>query len=151
MDALAVSTKALGDKTPSSIKELTKVLTEMFSTIIVAMTEVKTSISSFEESLKFHSKGFDEFRAELKAVRQELSEVKKRSLEDESERHQLMKELRDAKKEIVNLKQYSRRTNLELKGVPLSEKEGLASVFRCGIMMSMWCITSPQKGAGCPT
>nr|XP_037291252.1 uncharacterized protein LOC119187107 [Rhipicephalus microplus] len=130
MDALAVLSKALGDKTPSSIKELAKVLIEiMFSTIMAAMTEVKASVSSFDESLKFHSQGFDEFRAELKAVRQELSEGKKRSHEHERERHPLVKELRDAKKEIVDLKQYSRRTNLQLKGVPLTEKEDLGQTL----------------------
>ncbi|KAH7986042.1 hypothetical protein HPB51_026726 [Rhipicephalus microplus] len=127
MDAFAVLSKALGDKTPSSNKELTKVLIEMFSPIMAAMTEVKASVSSFEESLKFHSQGFNEFRSELKTVRQELSEVKKRSLEDERERHQLVKQLR--RKEIVDLKQYSRRTNLEPKRVPITEKKDLGQTL----------------------
>ncbi|XP_077561712.1 uncharacterized protein LOC144178054 [Haemaphysalis longicornis] len=69
MEALADITKALGDKTPSSIKELTKVLIEMFSTIMGAMKEIKTSVSGFEASMKFHSESFDEFNAELKSVR----------------------------------------------------------------------------------
>lgn len=125
MEALSDITKALGDKTPSSIKELTKILIEMFSTIMGAMKEIKTSVSGFEASMKFHSESFDEFKAELKSVRQELSEVKKRSVEGEKERQRLNKELRDAKKEMVDLKQYSRRNNLELKGIPLTEKEDL--------------------------
>lgn len=94
MEALSDITKALGDKTPSSIKELTKVLIEMFSTIMGAMKEIKTSVSGFEASMKFLSESFDEFKAELNSVRQELSEVKKRSVEGEKERQRLNKELR---------------------------------------------------------
>ncbi|XP_075534936.1 uncharacterized protein LOC142570436 [Dermacentor variabilis] len=61
----------------------------------------------------------------MQNLRQELTAVKKRSEDNEGECQRLRKSLGDLKKDLVELKQYSRRNNIELKGVPETENENL--------------------------
>lgn len=76
----------------------------------------------------FINECFEGFKAEIKTLRQEVTEATNRSLGSQKECQRLERELRDTKREIIALKQYSRRNNIELKGVPLTEEEDVADI-----------------------
>nr|XP_037268977.1 uncharacterized protein LOC119160828 [Rhipicephalus microplus] len=76
----------------------------------------------------FINEGFQSFKAEIETIRQEVTEATNRSLGSQKECQRLEKELRDIKREIIALKQYSRRNNIELKGVSLTEGEDVADI-----------------------
>lgn len=141
-DALADFAKGLGEKTPGSIKEITKVLVELTTRFMAAMADLKTEVKSMDvsnnaikaelasviKSVDFVSKSFDEFKNDIKMFRLEVAELKKQSLDTQSATRRLENELQETKKQLVELKQYSRRNNIELNGVPVAENEDLTSV-----------------------
>lgn len=136
--------KGLRDKAPNSIKEVTKVLIEMTSKFIEAMnkltatvttlgsstTDIKTELTSFRASMKFMNDCFEEFKGDVKTFWEELTEVKNRSLECHRENERLNREMKDVRRQLVELKQYSRKNNLELKGVPFTESEDLKETLK---------------------
>lgn len=136
--------KGLGDKAPNSIKEVTKVLIEMTSKFIEAMnkltatvttlgsstTDINTELTSVRASMKFMNDCFEEFKGDVKTFWEELTEVKNRSIECHRENERLNREMKDVRRQLVELKQYSRKNNLELKGVPFTESEDLKETLK---------------------
>ncbi|KAH9384592.1 hypothetical protein HPB48_026601 [Haemaphysalis longicornis] len=73
---------------------------------------------------------FEEFKGDIKSIREELTEVKNRSLECHRETERLNREMKDVRRQLVELKQYSRKNNLELKGVPFTENDHLKETLK---------------------
>lgn len=142
-DALSDVAKGLGEKAPGSIKEITKVLVELTTKFVEALTElrcelkkvdssntvIQEEITSVKASMKFINDSFEEFRADVKGFRQELTEAKKQTLEVQKESTRVVRELKEVKRELVELKQYSRRANLEVKGIPMNDEDDLDTIF----------------------
>ncbi|KAH9379572.1 hypothetical protein HPB48_022006 [Haemaphysalis longicornis] len=142
-DALSDVAKGLGEKAPGSIKEITKVLVELTTKFVDALTElrcelkkvdssntvIQEEITSVKASMKFINDSFEEFRADVKGFRQELTEAKKQTLEVQKESTRVVRELKEVKRELVELKQYSRRANLEVKGIPMNDEDDLDTIF----------------------
>ncbi|KAH9360158.1 hypothetical protein HPB48_011461 [Haemaphysalis longicornis] len=80
--------------------------------------------------MKFMNNSFEEFKGDVKSIREELTEVKNRSLQCHCENDRLKREMKDVKRQLVELKQYSRKTNLALKGVPFTENEDLKETLK---------------------
>ncbi|KAH6939626.1 hypothetical protein HPB50_019966 [Hyalomma asiaticum] len=136
-DALSDISKALFEKAPASIKEVSKVLVEMTSKFVEAMGDLKmemnkmdgtnnsmkAELTSIRQSVGYMNESFEEYRNEIKSLKLELSEVKNQGLECKKENLRLNKELQETKKQLIELNQYSRRNNLELRGIPKTENE----------------------------
>ncbi|XP_077548403.1 uncharacterized protein LOC144161646 [Haemaphysalis longicornis] len=95
----------------------------------VSNNAIKAELASVIKSVEFVSKSFDEFKNDIKLFRQEVAELKKHSSDTQGATRRLEKELQETKKQLLDLKQYSRRNNIELKGVPVVENEDLTSVL----------------------
>ncbi|KAH9382483.1 hypothetical protein HPB48_000521 [Haemaphysalis longicornis] len=144
MDELANFSKALSEKAPGFIKELAKVFGEMTAKILDAVASLGADIkkvaasnstityelATVKESMGFINECFEGFKAEIKTLWQEVTEATNRSLGSQKECERLERELRDTKREIIALKQYSRRNNIQLKGVLLTEEENVADIVR---------------------
>lgn len=138
-DSLSDFANILTERAPNSIKEITKVLVEMTSKIVEVVSELKSEVKalnasnnsikheleSFRASVKYINDSFEEFRNDIKSLRDEMSEAETRSLQCQRDNKKLDKELRETKKQLTELKQYSRRNNIELKGVPFNEGDDL--------------------------
>lgn len=138
-DALVQLTKSIGEKPPGSIKEVVKTMAEMTAKFAEVLSEVKAEMKNVDRSnnnikaelksvaasMGFINTSFEEFKQEIVNLRQELSEVQKQSLICQTENKRLDKELKETRRQLTELKQYSRRNNLELKGIPCTENEVL--------------------------
>lgn len=142
LDALTDFANALSEKTPSTVKDLGKVLLEMTTKFLDALSDIKTHVekvnplnnaikaelASLRASVNFTSESFDELKTEIKSLRKDLNDAKNRNLEFQKENAQIKKELCDTRKQLIDLQQYSRRNNIELKGIPFTENEDLEKV-----------------------
>lgn len=89
-DALTDFARILGEKVPSSIKEVVKVITEMtakFTTVVHDLKSeikalhssnlaVKAELTSVRASMGFINDSFEEFKSEIRALRAEVNQVK---------------------------------------------------------------------------
>lgn len=131
--------KLLGDKQPGSIKEIVKVLVELVVKLDAFASEMKTEVGKVAgsyaeirtevteacESMTQMNEVFEEFRTDVEGFRKEIAELKSQNACFLREKEQLNLQLKAARREIIELKQYSRSTNLEIKGLPVVEKEEL--------------------------
>lgn len=77
-------------------------------------------------SMGYMNKTFEE----LRTTKDELAALKKEHAALKVEKEQLAESLACARKEIVELKQYSRKNNGEIKGVPQEKDESLVEVVQ---------------------
>lgn len=140
---------ALAEKQPNSIKEIVKFVADLvgkiyaFSTEVKAevrkvassSTEIRVELGSIRESMGFMNEHFECFKADIEAFRQELVVVKAQNAQCCRDNEELQKDLREARKEIVELKQYSKSMNIEVQGLAQTPIENLgktvANIARC--------------------
>lgn len=123
----------MGDKQPSTIKELCKALADMADRFQKSQNELKADLTKvFEKELGEVKKGmdfinrmFEEFKTEIAGVKKELADARTEQQAVRAENSRLFKELNETKKELIDLQQYSRRENLEIKGIPEVQNEDL--------------------------
>ncbi|KAH7949370.1 hypothetical protein HPB49_008438 [Dermacentor silvarum] len=65
----------------------------------------------------------------MQTLKGEIAKVKDDNREIKNNLH-LAKELGDTKKELTGMQQYSRKTNLEIKGIPLARDEDVTSTMK---------------------
>lgn len=109
----------MGDRAPNSIKELLKHFTDITSNLKQELDEVK-------KSMEFMNNTFEE----LRGTKQELENLKKDNAALKKEKDELALSLLSTTKELTDLKQYTRKNNLEIKGIPKEEKESLVEVVQ---------------------
>lgn len=136
--------RAMGEKPPNSIKEIVRVLSDLvvkldaFATDIKkdvakvsrSNTEIHAELVGIRESITFLNADVEQAKKDVVGFRQELTEVKKQSYRQLHENQQLGRELSEAKREIVELKQYSRSMNVEVRGLPVVANEDLTQSVR---------------------
>lgn len=127
------------EKQPNSIKEVVKVLTDLVVRLDMFAKEMKSDVAKVTssnaemrkeladacESMNHINSVFENFRKNVEGFRQELEEVKSQNASSKIETERLSEELREARKEIVELKQYSRSMNVEIRGLPMVKDEDL--------------------------
>ncbi|KAH9383386.1 hypothetical protein HPB48_024607 [Haemaphysalis longicornis] len=101
----------MGDRPPNSIKELLKHFTDMTSNLKQVLDEVK-------KSMQFINNTFED----LCGTKQELDNLKKYNAALKKEKDELAMAMLSATKELTDLKQYTRKNNLEIKGIPKEKK-----------------------------
>lgn len=125
--------KSLGDKPPGSIKEVVKVLNELVVKLDAFASDIKTTVekmgcsnteicaelSGIRQSIDFMNEGFENFKVDVESFRRELAEVKAQNIQCQNTNELLSKELQEAKKEILELKQFSRNITWRSRGSQL--------------------------------
>lgn len=128
----------MADKTPSTIKELAKAFADFEARfngkeerLKEALTKViEKELESVKGSLKFINEKFEEFKTEIVTLKKDFSSVKEDNRHLKQENNRLVKELKEVRSEVVDLQQYSRKTNLEIKGVPSTQDENLLETMQ---------------------
>lgn len=114
----------MADKPPTTVKELAKVLQEM-STRMESLGRLELDIGSVKESIKCVRDTFDGIQRSLETVCSDLKELRSDHEVLKKENKKLKEELASTKAEVIELKQYSRLSNLEIKGIPFVANEKL--------------------------
>ncbi|KAH9370540.1 hypothetical protein HPB48_011445 [Haemaphysalis longicornis] len=108
----------MGDKAPTSIKELYKLMTDVHEVMKKEMNDandaLKKELDEVVKSMQFMNTTFEE----LREAKEELGTLKKAHEALIAEKEGLTQSLANAQKEITELKQYSRKNNIEIKGIP---------------------------------
>ncbi|KAM7294348.1 hypothetical protein ISCGN_023854 [Ixodes scapularis] len=156
----------MAEKQPSTVKEVVKILAEVSTKlddmntklsheINTMTTKLGTELEGVNRSMNFMNKNFEDFEKDLAAAAKEIKDV--RAVQDalKVENKRLADELCTVKKELLDLKQYSRTSNLEIKGLPQNPNEDLetlvAKLAGCaGVQVTlMLCIVYLRKPKGC--
>lgn len=119
----------MGDKAPTTIKELAKIMQEM-SAKLDAIDSLKRNVEEVQESAAHISGFFDEFKTKLDSVCSDLKTLSSNYQLLKAENATLKQELTLIKKDMTELKQYSRANNLEIKGLPVTAKECLEATVQ---------------------
>lgn len=114
-------TQKLFDKYPTTVKEIAALLVKLNTWVEALDTTVKRELCSLKAE-------FQSFKKTLEENQKELIELKTEQQRLGDECGGLQRELRDVRAELTELQQYSRRANLELKGVPESQGESLVDI-----------------------
>lgn len=119
----------MADKAPTTIKELAKIVLEM-SAKLDAVDSLKRSVEEVQKSATHISGFFDEFKAKLDTVCSDLKTLGSNYQLLKTENATLKQELILIKRDMTELKQYSRANNLEIKGLPVTAKECLETTVQ---------------------
>lgn len=128
----------MSEKAPTTVKELAKALADLTSRIDVKYDEmkrdlvslIKTELDPVKQAMNFINESFEAFRAEMQTLKGEIAKVKDDNREMKNNNLRLAKELGDIRKELTDMQQYSRKTNLEIKGIPFARDEDLTSTMK---------------------
>lgn len=131
-------TGVMGDKPPTTVKELAKALSDFSARIDAKHDELKKDITkviegelqTLRQSINFMNEQFEQFRVELGETKKELAAVRAENHAIKSENSRLVKNIKEIKQELTAQQQYSRQNNLEIKGVPVMEGENLVSTMQ---------------------
>lgn len=110
---------SMGDKQPSSIKELYKIVIDMNASL-------RKEVDDMKESMQYMNKTFEE----LRTTKDELAALKREHAALKVEKEQLAESLVCTRQELLDLKQYSRKNNIEIKGVPQEKDESLVEIVQ---------------------
>lgn len=121
----------MGDKVPSTVKELGKAFADLADRFTLAQVELKKELGGLIEreletvkaSMDVMNEKFEQFKAEVVTLRKDVACVKTENRELRKENSRLVNELKELRRDVVDLQQYSRKNNLEIKGVPLRQNE----------------------------
>lgn len=99
--------------------------TEMFNELKANNKE----FSEFKTSLTFFSEKMDETTKQLQEINKQYLEIKKENSALRQENERITQEMRELKIRMRHMEQYSRRSNIEIAGVPQTAKEDVMSVI----------------------
>ncbi|KAG0425159.1 hypothetical protein HPB47_027653, partial [Ixodes persulcatus] len=129
---------SMAEKQPSTVKEVVKILAEVSTKlddmntklsheINTINTKLGTELEGVTRSMDFMNKNFEDFKKDLAAA---VKEIKLRAEQDalKVENKRLADELCTVKKELLDLEQYSRTNNLEIKRLPHNPNEDLETL-----------------------
>lgn len=129
----------MAEKQPSTIKELAKLLTELYTKVDESSTEIKNELSSVKSSnaviqeelaglkvsMSSMNCSIEGFKEVIKELKTDVTTLKQEQRQTRKDCLDLKQELSETRKELIELKQYSRRSNIEIKGIPLTPTESL--------------------------
>ncbi|KAK8763351.1 hypothetical protein V5799_034038 [Amblyomma americanum] len=109
----------MGDKPPVRIKDLLKYVNDQNA-------DLRKEVEELKQSMSFMNDSFEAFRT----TGEELEALKKEHAALKLEKDELAQTLAKTQKELIELKQYSRLSNVEIKGIPETEDESLVEVVQ---------------------
>ncbi|KAH9371925.1 hypothetical protein HPB48_021056 [Haemaphysalis longicornis] len=120
----------MGEKAPSSMKELLKFVINPNEAL---RKEMQDENASFKKELDDLVRGMDNMNEtfeELRKTKQELDSLKKEHATLKVEKEELERYVSDMQTEMTQLKQFIRKQNIEIKGIPQEPKESLAEIIQ---------------------
>lgn len=119
----------MADKQPTTIKEVAKLLSELSAKLDAMNEKVTSELGGMSQSMDYMNKNFEEFKTTVENSKKEIKELKAEQLQLKKENMELAKELEVMKRNVIEIKQYSRKNNIEIKGLPLAPNENLQTVI----------------------
>ncbi|KAH6937096.1 hypothetical protein HPB50_025532 [Hyalomma asiaticum] len=113
----------MGDKAPTTVRELAKALADLTSKLDAKYDEIKddlmalirTELDPVKEAMDFFNNNFEAFRAEMQTLKSEIAKVQDDNKEIKNDNLRVTNELRGIKKELIDMQQYTHKANLEIK------------------------------------
>lgn len=84
---------------------------------------IEDQFSDYSESLNYHEVIVKELTTTIQSLKNEISELKKENASLKSDNNLIKVEIESLKSETLELQQYSRRSNLEISGLPETQGE----------------------------
>ncbi|XP_070382637.1 uncharacterized protein [Dermacentor albipictus] len=100
-------------------------MTNEIAAVRTSNTDIHSELEGIRGAMGFMNENFEQFKKDVAGLRREVTEVKTQNSQCQYEIKQMQKALLEAKKEIIELKQYSRSQNVEIKGIPVVPDENL--------------------------
>lgn len=113
----------------STIADLTRLLEEIRSENTYFKKDMIVKLQDFQKSIEFNSDMVEKAIASNNKLHEELKEIKHQNAELLKENKSLKLEIIEMKNEIVDLKQYSRRLNIEISNLPEIQNESIENVI----------------------
>lgn len=127
-DGKKAAGEKLFDKIPNTVKELACLVVKLNTKIEEMDSHIHEELGSLQKSVDFMSKGFDLFKKTLDDTQKELRGLKAENARLVKENCELTKQITETKDDLAELQQYSRRANLELKGIPKSTEKTVTEI-----------------------
>lgn len=116
---------------PNSIKECFTELSNYIKEEVKMLKDfVHQRFIEYEKSLEYNHELIENLTLNVKSLTSDLQDLKLHHEEIVKENKSLKSEVTQLKADLVELKQYSRRTNLEINNLPESENEDLKDVLK---------------------
>lgn len=127
-DGKKAAGEKLFDKIPNTVKELACLVVKLNTKIEEMDSHIHEELGSLQKSVDLMSKGFDFFKKTLDDTQKELRGLKAENVRLVKENCELTKQITETKDDLAELQQYSRRANLELKGIPKSTEKTVTEI-----------------------
>lgn len=118
-----MQSETLEKKFTSELAAIHRKLTELIKSKVDALSQIKTTVDSIEESMKVMSSKYDEVLVQMTQQSADISGLRRRVVKLEAQAKE--KDVEQLQRELNELDQYSRRLNLEVNGLAYHENENL--------------------------
>lgn len=129
-DIASVSSKSSGSTTALSKEFILSTMEEFKKEIFAELKNYASQVVGFHESIDFLSSKVDTSNKLMDDLRREYAEIRKENEKLRLENQSLNSAVNDLKGRVRMLEQYSRRTNIEINGVPITPKEDVLSLVK---------------------
>ncbi|XP_064461813.1 uncharacterized protein LOC135371788 [Ornithodoros turicata] len=92
--------------------------------------ELRNELRELKNSMDFFNKNFEEFRSKMEALSVENSNLRSANEALQRECHGMKTQLRDLNLKSIQLEQYSRNRNIEIKGIPFIQGECIPGILK---------------------
>lgn len=89
---------------------------------------ITEQFNAYTKNLEYHNDIVKELTTSINQLKQEVQDLKQQNADVKTENKVLKDEIVNLKSEMLELQQYSRRTNLEISGLPEVENEDISEV-----------------------
>lgn len=118
------------DPTPSQFSSIDPEILEFFKSHYKELKElINTSVNEITTSLGYNTDLIQELKDAIKDLQTDNKNLRTKNQELAAENKQIKSELKDLNFAVIELKQYSRRTNLEISLLPEGENENIMEVL----------------------
>lgn len=120
----------MAEKVPGSIKELLKYVIEANAALKKEMDNANASLKKELDDVVDGMHNMNLTFEELRKTKDELDSLKKEHTALKAEKEMLEKYVIDMETEMTQLKQFTRKQNIEIKGMPQEPKESLTEIVQ---------------------
>ncbi|KAM7281222.1 uncharacterized protein ISCGN_006116 [Ixodes scapularis] len=97
------------------------------------LRDIHTELKGINDGMNFINKDFEEFKEKIESVIVENAALQRANTELGEKYDQVAKSLKENEERLLQYEQYSRRHNLEVKGIPKTETESITDlIFQIG-------------------
>lgn len=112
----------------TNLKDVSKLVNQLSEKLTEINTKLLGELSEVKEGINFLNTSFEEVKTSVASLTSDLRSVKGVVEELKTENGELRSELAALRNEVIDMKQYSRRNNVEIKGVSFHAGENVEKV-----------------------